>query len=242
MSVLFEVWRRRQPEEVVGRYRDIRKNLEALGGDGLIPSKVQRAADVGYGSGGGTIALADLFPKAIITAIDDASSQQLRMEYFRRDLPQWTSRIEVVEEDARTAARKLEAHDLVLASRPNMVNPRQSRESTTWEEDSLFIAENFIALAIMAEPQSGTVLVGYHPHEDPGALWEIAKRVDAGKIFNKLVRYGVENGDDWLILSGVKQKVLDQAKSDPSILLTVIGKKEPTHIELRRIWRNADDS
>ena len=239
MSVLFEVWRRTVPEIVVDRYRDIRKNLEALGGDGLIPSTIERVADVGYGSGGGTIALADLFPKAIVTAIDNASSQQLRMQYLCRDLPRWTSRIEVIEEDARTVAQKLGTHDLVLASRPNMVD---AKKSTTWEEDSLFIAGNFIALAAMVEPQSGTVLVGYNSDEDPGVLWELAKRVDTGKLFNRIVRYGVENGDDWLVLSGVKQEVLEQAKSDSRVILTVVGKKEPSHIELRRIWRDADDS
>ncbi|MEK7111679.1 MAG: class I SAM-dependent methyltransferase [Patescibacteria group bacterium] len=152
MSVLFEVWRRTVPETAVDRYRDIRRNLEALGKDGLIPSTVSRAADVGYGSGGGTVALADLFPKAIVTAIDNASSQQLHMQYLRRDLPRWSGRIEAIEEDARIAAQKHGAHDLVLASRPNMVDPGKS---TTWEEDSVFIARNFVALAEMAEPQSG---------------------------------------------------------------------------------------
>lgn len=242
MSVLFEVWRRTVPEGVVMRYDQIRRNLETLRDEGLIPDRLGKAVDVGFGSGAGSIALAELFRQATITAIDNASSQQNDPDYFRRKLPKWTGRLEVVLDDVREVATKLGTHELVLSSRPNMVNPRQSRELTTWEEDSLFIAKNFIALAEMTEPQSGTALVGYNPHEDPGALWEIAKRVDTGKLFNKLVRYGVENGDDWLILSGVKQKVLDQAKSDPSILLTVIGKKESTHIELRRIWRNADGS
>lgn len=180
-----------------------------------------------------------MFQEAIITAIDNASSQQLRMKYVRRDLPRWTSRIEVIQEDARAVAQKLGPHDLVLASRPNMVDPRKS---TTWEEDSLFIAGNFIALAEMTEPKSGVVLVGYNPDEDPGALWELAKRVDTGKLFNKLVRYGVENGDEWLVLSGVNQAALAEAKENPKILLTSVGKKEPSYVELQRIWRNADGS
>lgn len=234
MSVLFEVWRRTVPETAVDRYRDIRRNLEALGKDGLIPSTVSRAADVGYGSGGGTVALADLFPKAIVTAIDNASSQQLHMQYLRRDLPRWSGRIEAIEEDVRIAAQKHGAHDLVLASRPNMVDPGKS---TTWEEDSVFIARNFVALAEMAEPQSGKILVGYNSDEDPGALLELAKRVDAGKLFGQLVRYGVKNGDDWLVLSGVKPEILEKAKTDPKILLTDIGRKIPTTEELKNLWK-----
>lgn len=52
MSVLFEVWKRRKPEVVVNRYRDIRRNLEVLIEDGLIPSTVEQVADFGFGSGG----------------------------------------------------------------------------------------------------------------------------------------------------------------------------------------------
>lgn len=242
MSVLFEVWRRTAPEGVVMRYGQIRRNLEVLRNEQLIPDDLEKAADVGFGSGAGSIALAELFPRATITAIDNASSQQNHPDYFRRKLPKWTSRFEVILGDAREVAPKLGHHELVLALRPNMVDPRQSRESTTWEEDSLFMARNFIALAAMAEPQSGTTLVGYNPHEDPGALWEIAKRVDTGKLFNKLVRYVVENGDEWLILSGVKQEVLEQANLDPRTILTDVGRKEPSHIELRKLWRDADGS
>lgn len=207
--------------------------------DGLIPSTVEEVADFGFGGGGGTIALADVYPKAIVTAIDNASTQQLRLRYVRRDLPRWSGRIEVVEEDARIAARRLGSHDLVLASRPNMADPRKT---TTWEEDSLFKAENFIALAEMTELQSGTALVGYNPEEDPGVLNELTKRVDASKLFNELVRYGVENGDEWLVLSGVNQAALAEAKENPKILLTSVGKKEPSYVELQRIWRNADGS
>lgn len=219
------------------RYDQIRRNIKTLRDDGLIPDDIKKAADVGFGSGAGSIALAELFHQAIVTAIDNASSQQDHPDYCRRKLPKWTSRLEIILDDAREAAPKLGGHDLVLASRPNMVDQRRGM---SWEDDSLFIAGNFIALAEMAEPQQGVVLVGYNPHEDPGALWELAKRVDTGKLFNKLVRYGVENGDDWLVLSGVNQAVLAEARTTPEILLTSVGKKEPSSVELQRLWRNAD--
>lgn len=217
------------------RYSQIRRNLETLRSEKLVPDQLEKAADVGFGSGAGSIVLAELFPQAIITAIDNASSQQNHPDYYCRNFPKWTSRIETVLDDAREAAPKLGVHDLVLASRPNMVD---HRKKTTWEEGSLFIAGNFIALAEMTEPKSGVALVGYNPHEDPGALWELAKRVDVGKLFNRLVRYEVENGDDWLVLSGVKQEVLKKAKRDRTIILTDIGKKIPNTEELKNLWKS----
>lgn len=234
MSVLFEVWKRTVPSDAVFRYEQIRRNIEALQDDGLIPNVIERAVDVGFGSGGGSIALADIFPKAVIAAVDNASAQQNHPQYRRRELPRWTSRFEFVPEDLKVAAPKLGNHDIVLASRipfSDMDRP------INWKDDSISAAQTLVALALMVEPETGTVLVGYDPHEDPGALWELAKRVDTGKLFNKLGRYGVKNGDDWLVLSGVKQEVLKKAKTDPKILLTDIGKKLPTMEELKNLWK-----
>lgn len=234
MSVLFEVWKRTVPPEAVSRYKEIKLNIEALREDGLVPSKIDRAADVGFGSGGGSIALADIFPKAVITAVDNASAQQNHPQYRRRELPRWTSRFEVVSEDMKMAAPKLGRQDIVLASRipfSDMDNP------INWKDDSIFAARTLVALALMVEPDTGTLLVGYDPHEDPGALFELAKRVDTGMIFINLGRFRVEHGDDWLILSGVKQQVLDLAKFQPEILLTDIGKKLPTMEELKNLWK-----
>lgn len=239
MSVLFEVWRRTVSESVVMRYDQIRRNIKTLRDEGLIPNDIEKAADVGFGSGAGSVALAELFHQAIVTAIDNASSQQNDHDYHRRKLPKWTSRLEIVLDDVREVAPKIGYHDLVLVSRPNMANPQRS---ATWEEDSMFMARNFIALAEMTKPQSGVALVGYNPHEDPGALWELAKRVDTGKLFNDLKRYRVEHGDEWLILSQVNKKALEEAKLNPKAILTSIGKKEPSWVELRELWRNADGS
>lgn len=239
MSVLFEVWKRTVPPEAVSRYKEIKLNIEALREDGLVPSKIDRAADVGFGSGGGSIALADIFQKAVITAVDNASAQQNHPQYRRRELPRWTSRFEVVSEDMKMAAPKIGRQDIVLASRipfSDMDNP------INWKDDSISAAQTLVALALMAEPETGVVLVGYDPDEDPGALWELAKRVDTGKLFNRLVRYGVEDGDDWLVMSGVKQKALEDAKANPEILLTSVGKKEPSWVELQRLWCNVDGS
>lgn len=232
MSVLFEVWKRTVPPEAVSRYKEIKLNIEALREDGLVPSKIDRAADVGFGSGGGSIALADIFPKAVITAVDNASAQQNHPQYHRRELPRWTSRFEVVSEDMKMAAPKLGRQDIVLASRipfSDMDNP------INWKDDSIFAAQTLVALALMVEPDTGTLLVGYDPHEDPGALWELSKRLDAGKIFRNLIRYQVKNGDDWLVLNGVKKNELITSKSDPEILLTDIGKKLPSMEELKNL-------
>lgn len=227
--------------EAVSRYEEIRLNIEVLRDDGLIPNTVERAADVGFGSGGGSIALAELFPQAIVTAIDDASSQQGFSRYRRRTLPRWTSRIEFVPDDLKAVASKLGGNDIVLASR---IPFSDMNKRVDWKIDSLDAAKTLVALALLVKPKTGVVIVGYDPHEDPGALWELGKRLDAGKLFSNLKRYQVENGDDWLVLGGVDQGALIASKSDPEILLTDVGKKLPpmsSFAEYLKLNRSLDD-
>jgi hypothetical protein len=220
VSVLFEVWKRTVPEGVVMRYGQIRRNLEVLRNEQLIPDKLEKVADVGFGSGAGSIALAELFRQATITAIDNASSQQNNPDYRRRVLPRWTSRLKDVSDDVKKVAPELGFHNVVMASRI----PFSDLESPVdWKEDSLMAARTFVALASLAEPEKGVVLVGYNPHEDPGALWELTQRVNPGNLFKNLTRYQVEHGDDWLVARGVKKDILQEAKSKPEMLLTKLG-------------------
>jgi len=228
------------PEGIVMRYGQIKRNIRTLQAEGLIPDKIERVADVGYGSGAGSIAIADLFIEATITAIDNSSSQQNYPDYHRRPLPCWTSRFEAVSNDVKKVAPKLEHHDIVLASR---IPFSDMNKKVDWRVDSLDAAETFIALTLLVKPETGVVLIGYEPHEDPGALWELEKRIDSGKLFNNLMRYQVENGDDWLVLKGVKRDALIASQSDPEILLTEIGKKLPpinSFAEYLRLDRSHD--
>lgn len=222
MSKTVDIWKRTASPGAQARYRDLKENFEVLQKNGYLPREAKRVIDVGSGSGGGSLALTDLFPHALITAVDNASTQQDDSRYQLEKLPGWTSIIEFYPHDIRDFAPTLKPHDVVVASRL----PFSDRWHPTWRRACLHAAEMLITLSLLSEPEKGVVLVGYERQEDPDTLPVLHASLRFGELFRSSRIASVRRGDDWLVLSQMNSVVFRAARADPDVLLTDYGKTE----------------